>query len=289
MSGTREFWFQIEQVLGELSELLEQARARQALETTWPVSSPSEADPFSALGQAWRSAPPGAMTRMEFAPAPRPEAMGRPLPEPLFGRPLQAAEVSLPAGYEPDPTLDPDPRPAMSDEVTALRGRLRDRLTWLRSRLREGLDNRDAYLVLFPLVLHVDELAAEALAAAGTEWRPLQLDFFDVDDGGELFFSTLDQVLGADETPPLVLEVFLYCLRDGFVGRFAGYPAKLQEYRERLAGRIPTEEPPPARSESMDGQVELVEFPRRYYLYAAGTGLVIFLALRLWGAFEGSL
>lgn len=271
MTADRQFWFQIEQVLEELEQLLEHARAHFGR----PVD--GEGAMQDNLPR-WESAP-GPKTQKKVLVA-KQEGL-----EPLFGRPLQISEVQTKV-----PLVQHEAQDAGESAGTSgvLRSRVRERLTWLRGCLREGLSTRDAYLVLFPLVLHADELAAEALGAS-MEWTPLQIEFFDVDDGGELFFSTLDQVLRAEETLPLILEVYLYCLKDGFLGCYAGDLRKIEEYRERLSARIPkaslSKKP---MIDQATTEVELVEFPKRYYIYALGASLSIFVALRLWGALEGA-
>jgi type IV/VI secretion system ImpK/VasF family protein len=204
---------------------------------------------------------------------------------------LRAREVEAELAKASVPGELPEPRPEAIPEVDvpALRADLRGRLGWLKARLGEVLTERETYYALFPVVLYADELVLAAVGPRGAAWPPLQRELYEVDNGGELFFQTLDTLLRREETAPEVLEVFLYCLNAGFSGQYLNDPAKREEYRSRLVEKIPVDRPVSA-SAADDGlaPVELVEFPWRYYalmaLGIAGCAGV----LQLLGYFEGT-
>ena len=294
MTASRQYWFHIEQVLTEIGAWLADARARSHHQSTYPVE-PS-LTPSALVGQAWRQAPDRAVTRTDLAGVvTAPPSHGapvlperRPAAEPLFGRPLSPAEVAA----------EPQTRPAVDTawveaegpaELVGLRARIRERLSWLRGRLADGLSARETYHVLFALVIHVDEMTGLALGPASRDYRPLQQELFEIDDGGERFFAVLDELFRKEETLPLVYEVFYFCLKDGFVGRYGGRPSKLEEYRQELERRIERGLPTPAAAGEERLEVQLVEFPRHYYLYALIAAVVVFLVLYLAGALDGSL
>ncbi len=132
-----------------------------------------------------------------------------------------------------------------------------------------------------PFVFLVDELVLRRLAEVEqTDWPLLQYKLFGVDSGGDLFFEQADEKLVQRGASPLVFEMLHLCLTAGFEGRYAGNTARLREYKERLAARIPKPEavpapPPPA------AQAPLVhEFPLRYYLVSAF--VVVAVPVVLW-------
>ena len=288
MTATREHWFAIEQVMSQIHSQLE--RARIAVQSASGLS----------RGPAGDSRPVERPSPASDAPARRmatpPSFAGPPVDgpiramEPLFGRPLEPSEATatpravraegggLPAAVEVE-------REAPSD-IAGLRIQIRERLTWLRGCLGDDLSAREAYNVLFPLVIHVDELTAVALGPRASDWRQLQMEFFEIDDGGELFFQKADEVMGQDDTHPLVFEVYYFCLEDGFVGRFGASPSKLEDYKVRLAALIPTSDAPVSRDRAEADEVRLVEFPRRFYLLSAAAVVVVFLLLHLLTALE---
>ena len=65
-----------------------------------------------------------------------------------------------------------DLEPHVTSEIADVRMQVRERLTWLRSRLDTGLSTREARSVLYPLVIHIDELAGKALGDASTSGGP---------------------------------------------------------------------------------------------------------------------
>lgn len=157
------------------------------------------------------------------------------------------------------------------DDLLHARSQLRSELDQLRTVLAERLSERDAYLVLFPMVAHFDELVqTRFLGGDKLSWPPLQRELFQIDDAGELFFETLDDILLKPQTLPFILEVFYFCLNDGFLGRYNRNAAKIIEYMERLRAKIPVEEvkevyPQEDRSE----KIQQVGSPYPYYIAAA--------------------
>lgn len=188
-----------------------------------------------------------------------------------------------------DPTFISRHPAGVGLDVVAMRSKLRKQLSWLKGRLAEELTEREVYHCLFPIVIYTDELVHETTEGAAAHWEPLQSELYDVDNGGEVFFSTVDTLLHKDDTHPLIFEVFFYCLNDGFVGQYDGNAGKIVEYCRRLAERIPVERPSgddvvtaPA------GAVELVSLPVRFYAAAAGAAAMLYVALQLLAYYEVS-
>lgn len=163
-------------------------------------------------------------------------------------------------------------------DVVALRAELRKRLVQLRLKLAENLTEREAYYALFPVVIYVDELVQSVFEGKARLYRPLQQELFEIDNGGEAFYSVADTLLRKAETLPLIFEVFYFCLSDGFRGMYVQEPARIEEYQARLAQRIPVERPAATANTDLE-EVPLVTFPKRYYLAAAGAVLAVFVGL----------
>ena len=134
---------------------------------------------------------------------------------------------------------------------------------------------------LRPFVFLVDELVLRRLAEEEqARWPLLQYKLFGLDAGGDRFYELADEKLVQRSASPLVFELLHFCLTAGFEGRYAGNAARLREYKERLAARIPKPEavppPPPAAQ-----QAPLVHaFPWRYYLVSAAA--VVLVPMLLW-------
>lgn len=154
-------------------------------------------------------------------------------------------------------------------DLVTVRAQLRKMLGWLKTRLAEELTEREVYHCLFPLVIYTDELVHLATEGAAARWEPLQGELYDVDNGGEMFFAALETLLHKSDTLPLIFEIYLFCLKDGFCGQYHGQPGKLTEFCRRVAERIPVAPPGLGAGEvGMSRQVTLDSFPLAHYVTA---------------------
>jgi type VI secretion system protein ImpK len=134
---------------------------------------------------------------------------------------------------------------------------------------------------LRPFVYLVDEMVLRRLAEAEqADWPLLQYKLHGIDSGGDRFYELADEKLVQKGASPLVFELLHFCLTAGFEGRYVGNTARLREYKERLAARIPRPDamplPPPAVT-----QAPLIHaFPVRYY--ALSGVVVVAVPVLLW-------
>jgi type IV/VI secretion system ImpK/VasF family protein len=256
MGSTTALWFSIEAAFAEVEELCLEARAA---ELAYERKKREEA--------AVRSLGRGRAVAVEEAPAPKGAT---------DGRYVRAADLANDLAFQ-------EAHPNGADLVK-LRARVRQRLVWLKSQLTGTLPEHEVHYVLFPIIVHFDELVRLVSRGAATRWEPLQSELYDVDNGGELFFTRLEERLLQEETPPIVFEVFYFCLKDGFQGMHQGDTRKLAEYEARLSDRIPKK---PIEVED-DGPapvpVELVGFPFHYYVMAVSAVACAYMLLSWLGA-----
>ena len=126
--------------------------------------------------------------------------------------------------------------------LVQVRAEIRKQLDFLRSRLAQQFNERDLYLALFPVVAHFDELVQiHYLKGKYLEWPPLQQELFQVDNAGELFFETLDDILLKPQTNPFIFEIYYLCLSNGFSGKYTENPVRINEYLNKLRGKIPVQ------------------------------------------------
>ncbi|MHC1724560.1 MAG: DotU family type IV/VI secretion system protein [Syntrophobacteraceae bacterium] len=201
----------------------------------------------------------------------------------LFGHQRAANLPRSPDPSREDAELELADQPSTNrtlplDELLLARSELRKELDVVRTRLADRLNERDAYLVLFAVVAHFDELVQmRFLKGDKLSWPTLQRELFQVDDAGEVFYETLDDILLKPQTLPFILEVYYLCLNDGFQGRYDRNPARIREYMERLRQRIPFEAPEPVQHKEAE-QVEIVtkRSPAVYYFSAAAILLAFY-------------
>lgn len=165
--------------------------------------------------------------------------------------------------------------------LSLLQQQLLSEVGGLRNALGSGYREEEVGEALRAFVYLVDELVLRRLAEVEqADWPLLQYRLFSDDAGGDCFYDMADEKLVQRGASPLVFEMLHFCLTAGFEGRYAGNAARLREYKERLAARIPKPEavpaPPPAAP-----QTPLVhDFPLRYY--AVSALVVVAVPVLLW-------
>ncbi len=249
MASSTALWFSIESAFAEIETLCIEARA-------------------AGLALQRKQAE-GAMLRAMMG--------GRKLPEDDdldAGDPRQAKAAELSRDLE---FLEAHPD---GPDLVELRARLRKRFGWLKSKLGEALSEHEVYYALFPIVVYTDELVATVMPGQTSRWESLQGELYDIDNGGELFYSILDERLRKEETPPVVFEVFYFCLSDGFLGMYAADRPKLEDYKTRLRERIPLRQTDHAELLQREPHaVQLVPFPWKAYVIAVAAVAGVWLAL----------
>jgi type IV/VI secretion system ImpK/VasF family protein len=208
--------------------------------------------------------------------------------ERLFGAHRKGAEKEAPG----EGSGESGQEPVLLDLVRA-REQIRSQLDTLREKLAEHLSERDCYLVLFPIVAHFDEIVQTTrLDTNRISWPPLQRELFEIDDAGEMFYETLNDILMKPQTLPLVYEVYYYCLNDGFRGRYNDNPVKINECMEMLRMKISpaTPEHPEAEPERENIKWRILkrwDSPVCYYagaLFAIGAlYFVLHFCAQTWG------
>lgn len=159
-----------------------------------------------------------------------------------------------------------------NEDIVKVRAHIRTQLDFLRAKLGETLPERDCYLILFAIVAHFDEsVQANYLNRSNTFWPTLQKEFFKIDDAGEIFYETLDDILRKPQTIPLVYEVFYFCLNHGFKGKYIDNPVKINEYLKKLRVKIPVHEVENIQTVPNEiSQIKYVGTVAWYYVIAAG-------------------
>ena len=90
-----------------------------------------------------------------------------------------------------------------------------------------------------------------------------------MDDAGELFFETLDDILQKPQTDPFIFEIYYLCLSNGFRGKYDDNPLRIDEYLKQLREKIPIQELEYFQSddEAAD-KIKPVRSPVWYYVLA---------------------
>lgn len=151
-----------------------------------------------------------------------------------------------------------------------LNGEVLRLLLELKKRLEALIADDIVLLMLSPLVLLSDEIILTRLPARlNRTWPLLQKVVLERDDGGQLFYRRLEELLLDARCPKEVLQVYYYCLKAGFQGRYAGDPPGHAEIVERLRLRLPTA--PSLLSDPIEGLPQprvIRRFPWLYYAIA---------------------
>jgi hypothetical protein len=150
-----------------------------------------------------------------------------------------------------------------------------------RARPRESIWER----ILSAVLIQYDERELAVVGQQSTLPRPalLQTEHSGIYDGGERLFSQLEDALRAAGTPRLVLQLFLFCMRAGFCGRYpdAAHPERMA-FQDELCRRVAKDrgarrQPAPARPKR--SRIEGVGFPYPVYVVALVCVLGVWWAL----------
>jgi len=168
-----------------------------------------------------------------------------------------------------------------SFDIVGVRAEIRKQLDVLRVKLAEQLTERDCYLVVFPIVAYFDaHIKTYYLAEKQLSWPPLQKELFQIDEAGELFYETVDDLLRKPQTIPFIYEVYYFCLSQGFQGKYADNPVKISEYMKKLREKIPVVDLSTVQTAAEEtGQVKLVGSALWYYLASAAVLVLFYLVL----------
>jgi type IV/VI secretion system ImpK/VasF family protein len=175
-------------------------------------------------------------------------------------------------GEEGENTAQAVAVPAYADNtiLVQVRAEIRKQLDLLRARLTDQFNERDIYFVLFPIVAHFDELIQiNYLKEKYMEWPLLQQELFQVDDAGELFFETLDDILRKPQTNPFIFEIYYLCLSNGFRGKYADNQLRINEYLKQLREKISIQDLDYFQADEEEtGKIKPIGSPVLYYAAA---------------------
>ena len=188
-------------------------------------------------------------------------------------------DQSLPA--EPDPGQERTQVRVGAQGLALVQQQLLAEVDGLRGALGGGYGHEEIAEAVRPFVYLVDEMVLHRLAEAEQqEWPLLQYKLFTTNSGGDHFYDLADEKLAQRGASPLVFELLHFCLTAGFQGRYVGNTARLREYKERLAARIPKPDAMPAPLLAAANAPLVHAFPLRYYV--ASGFVVVAVPVLLW-------
>jgi type IV/VI secretion system ImpK/VasF family protein len=168
--------------------------------------------------------------------------------------------------------------PLGPDELGRLRADLRKQLVGVKAELAQHLTERDCYLLLFPLVVHLDEIVQTTIPdVERLGWPMLQKEFFDTDKGGQLFYQALDDILETTQASPVVCAVYYFCLSLGFRGKHVGDSERIAQYLRKLTQRL-TPAVPVAVELAAEAPSGKIQPPSSHLWYYAAAALAIVLS-----------
>jgi type VI protein secretion system component VasF len=161
-------------------------------------------------------------------------------------------------------------RAALAAPIVSLRAALERALPEPRALPGESYAER----IFAALLIHYDEreLAQSSGFSGAGAAELLQTEYAQLYDGGEQFFVFLERALRAPAPPNLVLQLFLFCLRARFCGRYPNLadPERLayQDELSRRVGKRPSEASDASLAPAPLERIEGANFP--HLLYVSG-------------------
>ena len=167
------------------------------------------------------------------------------------------------------------------DDMIEFRAELRNQLDFLKTIFLEEHPERDTYMILFAIVAHIDEIVQNnILRAMNIDWPLLQKELFQVENAGEVYYEVLDSILQKPQTDPFIYEVYYFCLRYGFRGRYESKPATILEYIKKLQDKLQLEEKRNLQPDKeATGHIKKIRSPYLYYVIGAGIIAGVYIVL----------
>ncbi|MFO0587799.1 MAG: DotU family type IV/VI secretion system protein [Polyangiaceae bacterium] len=167
-------------------------------------------------------------------------------------------------------------------DVVAVREAIRKRLSELREALRDRMREPTlAYAVLFPLVIHIDEIAIAATDGAVKRWEPMQGELFEIKDGGIRFYTELERWQSRDYADPLIFEAYYFCLKDGYQGQYQRGSKRIADILSLLENRLQKPAPKFTAQLKEPSKATRVPFPWQLYVVAVGFVVLLYVILRI--------
>ena len=168
-------------------------------------------------------------------------------------------------------------------DLVGIRAEIRKELDLLRVKLAEQLTERDCYLVIFPIVSYFDEyIQTHYLDENRMSWPSLQKELFQIDDAGQLFYDTVDDILRKPQTLPFIYEVYYFCMGKGFQGRYVDNAIKINEYMKKLGKKISVRDLESAQTNGGGAdRIKRVGSPVWYYVASTVVLIAAYIALRV--------
>ena len=105
-----------------------------------------------------------------------------------------------------------------AEKIIEFRGTLQNYINDLSNTAMQILGVKTAYYINFAVVAFCDEVISVMFARNDLSWPKLQKDIYDIENGGEQFYTLLDQIIEQPTFPKIVYQIYYYLLCDGFKG-----------------------------------------------------------------------
>lgn len=143
----------------------------------------------------------------------------------------------------------------ISDYFSAIQRKLQNDLTLCRKKLSQIVQEKELNYVMSALVFYCDELVLTKCLTevfsklechyytnfhspafvVKTQWPSLQQSQLHCREGGEIFFKNINELLIGSSNLALAAEVYYFCLKRGFLGRYVNSPHEINRNLTELA------------------------------------------------------
>lgn len=164
-------------------------------------------------------------------------------------------------------------------DLEQLRAEIRAQLDGTREALSNQFSERTVYRLLFGFTVFFDECVLTSRADAHLKWQTLQSELYETDEGGLLFYETIDELL-EEEHPSFVYEAFYFCLRLGFLGKLAGQPKRVNAYMNALSARFKQPDQSTVETPGTDAKVFKLHAYQWYYAVAISCNVALWAVMR---------
>lgn len=172
------------------------------------------------------------------------------------------------------------------ENMEMLRSSLISILGQMKENLQHNLNERYLDMMLFAFIAFLDEEMQRLMLTSHSQaiWTPIQQEFYNTSNAGELFYKALDDALDDTTLPSIVFEVYYFVLKRGFRGKYAKAPTRIGRYLDFLSKRITVAVPEGvrvAKAKAPEESLGMCLKPSYYYAATAVAVLGIYAGLYL--------
>ena len=117
-----------------------------------------------------------------------------------------------------------------ANKIIDFRSDLRNKISDIQDLSLKILGTKLSYYLIFPIVVYCDEILSNYFAYKGVDWPKMQLEIYNLEDGGERFFEITEQIIENPIYPEIIYQLYYMILKTQYKGKLIDAIKKDRQY-----------------------------------------------------------